>query len=497
MSRDDKQITYRTVDKPGRIYVLMLQKHVDTLEKVYRKVTQIHTTKRCLGTREILSEEDEVQPNGRVFKKYKMGEYKWRNYLEVEQEAKCFGRGVRELGVEPRDRVVIFAETRAEWTIAARGLMMQNVTIVTIYATLGDAGIIHGVNETEVKTIITSYDLLPKIRNILKSIPNVTRVIYFEDQLHKKANLDGFGDVHVHPYKRVVKNGSESSFKENPPAPSDIAFVMYTSGSTGTPKGVLLSHQNCIATMECYCDLEATSTDVAIGFLPLAHIFELLAESVGLLRGVPIGYSSANTFLDASTKIMRGSKGDASILQPTLMTIVPLLLDRIRKVINDSVSKKSPLERALFQMAYDYKLRWLRRGFTNPMMDALVFKKIAKVLGGKVRCLISGGAPLAPDTHDQIRVVLCCAVVQGYGMTESTAGGFISSMRDLSTGRVGAPSALIELRLVNWEEGNYRVTNKPYPQGEVLIGGESVSPGYFKNPEKTAEEFFDEEDVVS
>lgn len=497
MSRDDKQITYRTVDRPGRIYVLMLQKHVDTLEKMYRKVTQLHTTKPCLGTREILGEEDEVQPNGKVFKKYKMGDYKWRNYLEVEQEAKFFGRGMRELGVEPLDRVVIFAETRAEWTIAARGLIMQNVTIVTIYSTLGDAGIEHAVSETEVKTIITSHELLPKLRNIMKSIPNVKTIIFFEDQLSKKTNMDGFGDVHVHPYKRIVKNGSESNFRENPPTPSDIAFIMYTSGSTGTPKGVLLSHQNCIATMECYCDLEIFPSDVAIGFLPLAHIFELLAESLGSLRGIPIGYSSANTFLDASTKVMRGSKGDASVLQPTIMTTVPLLLDRIRKVVIDKLNQKSPLERALFHMAYHYKLRWMRRGFTNPMMDALVFKKVAKIMGGKLRCMITGGAPLSPDTHDQIRAVLCCAVVQGYGMTETTAGGFISSVRDWSTGRVGAPSALIELRLVNWEEGNYRVTNKPYPQGEILIGGEVVSPGYFKNQEKTTEEFFDEDEVVS
>lgn len=107
-------------------------------------VAKIHTNKKCLGTREILSEEDEVQPNGRVFKKYNMGEYKWRTFTDVETAATNFGRGIRELGQEPLKNIIIFAETRAEWMIAAHGCFKQNIPIVTIYATLGDEGVIHG-----------------------------------------------------------------------------------------------------------------------------------------------------------------------------------------------------------------------------------------------------------------------------------------------------------------------------------------------------------------
>lgn len=100
---------------------------------------------------------------------------------------------------------------------------------------------------------------------------------------------------------------------------------MYTSGSTGTPKGVLLSHNNCIATMKGFCDVvDIYPDDVLIGFLPLAHVFELLAESVCLMTGVPIGYSTPTTLIDTSTKIMKGCKGDASILRPTCMTTVPV-----------------------------------------------------------------------------------------------------------------------------------------------------------------------------
>lgn len=141
---DDKQITYRTIEPPREIHVKMLQNNIDTLEKMFNYVAKIHTTKRCLGTREIISEEDEVQRNGRVFKKYNMGEYKWRTFTDVERSANYFGRGLRELGQQPLRNIVIFAETRAEWMIAAHGCFKQNIPIVTIYATLGDEGVIHG-----------------------------------------------------------------------------------------------------------------------------------------------------------------------------------------------------------------------------------------------------------------------------------------------------------------------------------------------------------------
>lgn len=189
----------------------MIQENIDTLEKMFKYVTKIHTDKRCVGTREILSEEDEVQSNGRIFKKYKMGEYKWRSFIETELQAKYFGRGMRELGVQPKDRVVLFAETRAEWLIAAHGLFKQNVTVVTIYATLGEDGITHGVNETEVDIIISSHELMPKLRSILKTIPKVKTIIYFEDQL-QKTDTSGFGNVQTISFSQILKSGVDSKF---------------------------------------------------------------------------------------------------------------------------------------------------------------------------------------------------------------------------------------------------------------------------------------------
>lgn len=187
----------------------MLKNHIDTLEKVFKFVVKVHSGKKCLGTREILGEEDEVQPNGRIFKKLKLGEYKWRSFIDTELQAQYFGKGMREFGVKPREKVAMFAETRAEWMIAVHGLFKQSCTAVTIYATLGEEGITHGVNETEVNAIITSHDCIPKLRKILKTIPKVKTIVYFEDQLHK-TDTSGFGSVQIIPFSQVLSKGSES-----------------------------------------------------------------------------------------------------------------------------------------------------------------------------------------------------------------------------------------------------------------------------------------------
>lgn len=265
---DDKTVTYRTTQPPREIHVKMLQNNIDTLEKMFNYVAKVHTTRNCLGTREYLSEEDELQPNGRVFKKYNMGDYKWKSFIEVERLAACFGRGLRELGQQPKQNIVIFAETRAEWMIAAHGCFKQNIPIVTIYATLGDDGVIHGINETEVTTVITSHDLLPKFKTILASLPNVQTIIYMEDQLHR-ADTTGFKDgVRIIPYSQVIRTGNESKFEPNPPTTDDLAIIMYTSGSTGTPKGVLLSHKNLISTVKGFCDeVTVYSEDLQIGYV--------------------------------------------------------------------------------------------------------------------------------------------------------------------------------------------------------------------------------------
>lgn len=139
-----------------------------------------------------------------------MGDYIWKTFAEINILATQFGRGMRELGNKPKENVVIFAETREEWMIAAQGLFKQNIPVVTIYATLGDEAIAHGINETEVTTVITSYDLMPKFKNILAKTPRVKTLIYMEDQL-KKLEHEGFKEgVNIVTFSEVLQKGSES-----------------------------------------------------------------------------------------------------------------------------------------------------------------------------------------------------------------------------------------------------------------------------------------------
>lgn len=207
-------VQYRSVYPPKEIHVKMLQANIVTLEKMLKYVAKHYANQRCLGTRQILSEEDEIQPNGRVFKKYKMGDYKWKTFGEVEKSAFNFGCGLRKLGLVPKQKIVLFAETRAEWMIAAHGCFKQNLTIVTVYATLGDDGVCHCINETEVSTVITTHELLPKFKNILSRIAKVDTIIVMEDQL-KPTDTTGFKEnVQIYKFQEVIQLGEKHACGE-------------------------------------------------------------------------------------------------------------------------------------------------------------------------------------------------------------------------------------------------------------------------------------------
>jgi len=378
--------------------------------------------------------------------------------------------------------------------------------VVTLYTNLGEEAVGHGINQTEVDTVITSHELLPKFRKILKETPSVKRIIYFDNPI-KRTDTSGFReDVRLINFwematlgKKAANNNMEDVNAEPvPPKPESSCIIMYTSGSTGAPKGVVVTHKNLLTCVKSYLqhlsNFKVTDEDKYIGYLPLAHILELIAENMMVVLGVGIGYSNPNTLTDKSTMIKKGGQGDASVLRPTVMACVPLILDRIFKGINDNVRKKGEFTEKLFNFCVGYKMAAAERGESTPIMDRLIFKSVRMLLGGRVKLLLSGGAPLSPETHNYIRTCIGCPLLQGYGLTETSACASLMQLDELSTGRVGPPCQGISIRLENWEEGNYKVTDQPYPRGEILIGGGNVTAGYYKMPEKTAEDYFDDED---
>jgi long-chain acyl-CoA synthetase len=199
---------------------------------------------------------------------------------------------------------------------------------VTLYATLGDEAIVHGINETEATVVVTTQDLLPKFRTIAQSCPTIKFLVYMQDQLNRgSTSSEGFPPkVQIITFNDVIHTGEKAGdLKVMSPGPDDTAIIMYTSGSTGVPKGVLLTHRNMLTTVKAFSDAICIyHDDVFMGYLPLAHVFELLAESVCLLMGVPIGYSTPLTMVDSSSKIKKGTKGDVSVLHPTCLTAVPV-----------------------------------------------------------------------------------------------------------------------------------------------------------------------------
>ena len=182
--------------------------------------------------------------------------------------------------------------------------------------------------------------------------------------------------------------------------------------------------------------------------------------------------------IDSSTMVKKGCKGDATVLKPTVMAAVPLILDRIHKTIREKVNQGGLKFRNFFEWAYNYRLEALQQGEQAPIMDFLIFRKMKAALGGKIKAVFTGGAPLSPECHNFIRVCLGSKVLQGYGLTETSACATLMELDDDNTvGLVGPPNQGMQIKLVNWEEGNYRVTDKPRPRGEIIIGGSSVADG--------------------
>jgi long-chain acyl-CoA synthetase len=180
IKRTDDEIVFESPEKSNPIHDDLVRAKCSTLDGTWTWAVSRYGSRHLLGTRDILAEEDEVQPNGKVFKKFHLGDYRWLSYEDADSTAEHLGRGLRSLGMQPKERICIFADTRAEWFLTAIACFKQAFPLVTIYTNLGEEAVVHGVLQTEVSLIITSHELLPKFRAILKSTPAVKNIIYFE-----------------------------------------------------------------------------------------------------------------------------------------------------------------------------------------------------------------------------------------------------------------------------------------------------------------------------
>jgi len=509
VSTSSNEITYKAVPYHSR-YTEEMMKHpdnMDTMEKVARWLVTKYNERQCLGTRLLLGEEKVNNNDGKSTTKFIQGEYIWITYSDLERLSRSFARGLLERGVKPRDKVCIFADTRAEWLVAAWACWRNSIAVVTVYTNLGEDGIAYCINQMQVTTVITSSTLIEKLSSTIKQLPSVTDIIYFENPLDRKAIESPADGVDVISFNQLINIGSKSSHALSPPNPEDIAVVMYTSGSTGNPKGVLLTHLNMVSALQALIPAVTKVTDRGgvsagelgdgsyIGYLPLAHVLEMLAEHVMLTIGVKIGYSSALTLTDTSPGIRAGDDGDLSILKPIGMCCVPLILDRIYKGIQKKIALRGDVMRGLISFCIEYRSGWVERGFDTPIMNFIIFKKFRAITGGNLKLIICGGAPLSQEPQKFISTCLGAPVMQGYGLTETTATACISDSVDFELGHVGPPLMGVHLKITDWDEGGYTVQDPQGPRGEIVIGGKHVAAGYYLMPDKTKEEFYEEDGV--
>lgn len=192
---------------------------------------------------------------------------------------------------------------------------------------------------------------------------------------------------------------------------------MYTSGSTGKPKGVMLTHGNVVCATRSFpkrIGKFEPNTEIYIAYLPLAHILELVCELSCVAATIRLGYSSPFTLTDNSTGIKKGQTGDILVLKPSVMTSVPLVLERICKAITDKVDKGGDVKRILFKMAFNQKLNAIKNERKTRLLDKLVFNKLKKAVhGGKLKYIYCGGALLNEDVQKFFQVCIA-PVVQAY-----------------------------------------------------------------------------------
>ncbi|KAG0374601.1 hypothetical protein BGX24_010187 [Mortierella sp. AD032] len=413
--------------------------------------------------------------------------YKWLTYSRVQERVTHFGAGLIHLGLATQQNFGIFSINRPEWTMSELAGYMYNFISVPLYDTLGVSAIEFIVNQTEMETVIASADKAWILLDIKAALPTVKNIIVMgslEESLVEEGNRL---DVNVVAWTAIERTGLDKPVAVNaPPTPDDVATICYTSGTTGTPKGALLTHKNFIAGIGSFHMMAKhqkffipSGADTHISYLPLAHVFERLCQAVMISGAARIGYYQGDTL-----KLL----DDVAILQPTIFVSVPRLFNRIYDKVLAGVKAKGGLAAYLFNRAYATKKDNLRRGILeHALWDRLVFGSIRARLGGKVKHIVSGSAPISPDVIDFLRICFSADVYEGYGQTEQAAGLSMSYRGDLTPGQVGPPQLCVEVKLRDIPSMNYTSKDQPLPRGEIMLRGNSVFKGYYKSPKQTEE----------
>lgn len=446
---------------------------------VFRLAVEKYPGNRMLGHREIV--------NG------KAGKYVWLTYKEVYDIVMKVGNSIRSCGVNEGGRCGIYGANSAEWIMSMEACNAHGLYCVPLYDTLGAGAVEFIICHSELSIVFVEEKKIPEV---LKTFPNTTEylktiVSFGKVTPEQREEVEKFG-LAIYSWEEFLQLGDDKKFELPLTKKNDICTIMYTSGTTGDPKGVMISNESIVTLIAGVKRLlqsvneELNEKDVFLSYLPLAHIFDRVIEELFISHGASIG------FWRGDVKLLVEDIGE---LKPTIFCAVPRVLDRIYSGLKQKISAGGLLRNTLFNIAYKYKQYNLWKGFKTieaaPICDKIVFGKVKQGLGGNVRLILSGAAPLSTHVEAYLRVVSCAHVLQGYGLTETCAGTFVSLPNEISMlGTVGPPVPNVDVCLESVPEMGYDALSST-PRGEICIRGKTLFSGYYKREDLTKEVLVD------
>ncbi|XP_044136709.1 long-chain-fatty-acid--CoA ligase 6 isoform X3 [Bufo gargarizans] len=406
-----------------------------TMYEVFQRGLHISENGPCLGSR---------KPNQ---------PYDWLSYKEVSDRAECLGSGLLYQGCRPSsDQFIgVFAQNRPEWIISELACYTYSMVVIPLYDTLGHGAIRYIINTADISTVICDKPEKAKIliENVEKGETPVLKSVVLMEAVDQQLVERGKNcSVSIQTMQELEECGRKNRRSPIPPTPEDLSIVCFTSGTTGNPKGAMLTHGNVVADFSGFLKVteshwSPTSEDVHISYLPLAHMFERMVQSVVYCHGGRIGFFQGD---------IRLLSDDMKTLRPTIFPVVPRLLNRMYDKIFSQAD--TPIKRWILEFASRRKEAEVRRGVirNNSLWDKLLFNKVQ--------------------------------VYEGYGQTECTAGCTFTTPGDWTSGHVGAPLPCNFIKLVDVEEMNYFAAKG---EGEICVKGPNVFKGYLKDKDKTEE----------
>ena len=418
-------------------------------------------------------------------------------FRETREEAYRIGAGLLQLGLKKGDKVSLLSQGRNLWITSELGILYAGGVNVPLSIKLTEGtDLLFRIQHSESRFIIVSEQQLPKIRSIVADCPKVEKIIVLDPIKDYQPNEIPISEVIAIGEAYLQDHSEEFRAVYQSIQPDDYANISYTSGTTADPKGILLTHRNYTANVEQGSSvIQCQKGDVMLIILPLDHCFAHVAGFYtmmyygGSIATVPIGKTAIATLKNIPITIKE--------VKPMVMLSVPTLARNFRKNIEANIKAKGKVVERLYEFALNNAIKynkeyWNRGGCQAwrwplvKLFDKIIFKAVREGFGGRMQFFVGGGALLDIELQRYF-----CAVgmpmFQGYGLSEATPIICANSMGHAIFGSSGRIVQPLDLKICD-EEGN----EVPHGQkGEIVIKGENVMAGYWKNPESTAKTIVD------